>query len=59
MSQAQQYEWLQQDYPGLFERIQGAAAKQRFVPVGGTWVEMDANMVRCKLSILVIIQACS
>ncbi|GAX76602.1 hypothetical protein CEUSTIGMA_g4048.t1 [Chlamydomonas eustigma] len=43
-SSAQQYEWLQQDYPGLFERIQSAAAKKHFIPVGGTWVEMDANM---------------
>ena len=44
-SQAQQYEWLRQDYPGLFERIRQAAAEGRFVPVGGTWVEMDANIV--------------
>ena len=40
--QAQQYEWLRQDYPGLFERLR--AAKQRFVPVGGCWVEMDCNL---------------
>lgn len=45
--QAQQYEWLRQDYPGLFERIRQAAAEGRFVPVGGTWVEMDANIVSC------------
>ncbi|GIL45800.1 hypothetical protein Vafri_2950, partial [Volvox africanus] len=43
-SSAQQYEWLQQDYPGLFSEIQGAAARGNFVPVGGTWVEMDTNL---------------
>ncbi|GLC41223.1 hypothetical protein PLESTB_001525400 [Pleodorina starrii] len=43
-SSAQQYEWLQQDYTGLFAEIQGAAARGSFVPVGGTWVEMDTNL---------------
>ncbi|KAG2432931.1 hypothetical protein HXX76_008661 [Chlamydomonas incerta] len=43
-SSAQQYEWLQQDYPGLFTEIQAAAGRGSFVPVGGTWVEMDTNV---------------
>ncbi|EFJ52516.1 hypothetical protein VOLCADRAFT_115992, partial [Volvox carteri f. nagariensis] len=43
-SSAQQYEWLLQDYPGLFSEIQEAAARGTFVPVGGTWVEMDTNL---------------
>ncbi|KAG1674212.1 hypothetical protein FOA52_013832 [Chlamydomonas sp. UWO 241] len=43
-SSAQQYEWLREDYPGLFARIQDAAAAGRFQPVGGTWVEMDTNV---------------
>ena len=46
-SSAQQYEWLRQDYPGLFERLRGMARQQRFVPVGGCWVEMDCNLVSC------------
>ncbi len=33
--QAQQYEWLLQDYPGLFSEIQAAAGRGSFVPVGG------------------------
>ncbi len=44
-TQAQQYEWLQEDYPGLFERIKERASEGRFVPVGGSWVEMDTNLV--------------
>ncbi|KAG2501227.1 hypothetical protein HYH03_001036 [Edaphochlamys debaryana] len=43
-SSAQQYQWLMQDYPGLFEEIRGAVQRGQFVPVGGTWVEMDTNL---------------
>jgi len=39
-SQAQQYAWLQEDYPQLFSQVVAAAKKQQFVPVGATWVEM-------------------
>eukprot|EP01126_Amoeba_proteus_P024131 TRINITY_DN2427_c0_g1_i5.p1 TRINITY_DN2427_c0_g1~~TRINITY_DN2427_c0_g1_i5.p1 ORF type:complete len:1066 (-),score=226.52 TRINITY_DN2427_c0_g1_i5:155-3352(-) len=40
-SQAQQYEWVQQNYPELFKRIKD---HPRFIHTGGTWVEMDANI---------------
>ncbi|GFR42445.1 hypothetical protein Agub_g3352 [Astrephomene gubernaculifera] len=43
-SSAQQYEWLQADYPGLFEEVRQAAGRGSFVPVGGSWVEMDTNL---------------
>ena len=43
--QAQQYAWLKEDYPSLFARIQAAAAQGRFLPVGGSWVECDTNVV--------------
>ena len=43
-SSAQQYRWLQDRYPELFERIRGHVAEGRFVPVGGMWVESDTNM---------------
>ena len=43
-SQAQQYEWLKEDYPVLFGRVQEAARHGSFVPIGGTWVEMDCNL---------------
>ncbi|XP_047937398.2 alpha-mannosidase 2C1 isoform X1 [Anser cygnoides] len=43
-SQAQQFEWVRSWYPGLYAQIQDYVAKGRFVPVGGTWVEMDGNL---------------
>src|SRR3954469_22335379 len=43
-SSAQQYAWLQEHYPELFERVKRAVADGRFVPVGGMWVESDTNM---------------
>ncbi|KAJ2367801.1 Glycoside hydrolase, 38 vacuolar alpha mannosidase, partial [Coemansia sp. RSA 2610] len=43
-SQAQQFAWLQQDYPSLFQRIQAKARSGQFIPIGGTWVEMDCNL---------------
>jgi alpha-mannosidase len=45
MSSAQQWEWLQQEQPQLFERVRKHVAGGRFVPVGGMWVESDTNMV--------------
>jgi Glycosyl hydrolases family 38 N-terminal domain len=43
-SQAQQFQWLKDDHPDLFGRMQTACSKGRFIPVGGCWVEMDANI---------------
>ncbi|XP_006888438.1 PREDICTED: alpha-mannosidase 2C1 [Elephantulus edwardii] len=43
-SQAQQLEWVKNDYPGLYARLQTCALRGQFVPVGGTWVEMDGNL---------------
>ncbi|KAJ2721122.1 Glycoside hydrolase, 38 vacuolar alpha mannosidase [Coemansia sp. Benny D115] len=43
-SQAQQFEWLLENYPSLFKRIQKRAASGQFIPIGGTWVEMDCNI---------------
>jgi alpha-mannosidase len=43
-SSAQQYAWLQQHQPELFERVKQRVAEGRFVPVGGMWVESDTNM---------------
>ncbi|XP_052664165.1 alpha-mannosidase 2C1 isoform X4 [Harpia harpyja] len=44
MAQAQQFEWVRSWYPGLYARIQEFVAKEQFIPVGGTWVEMDGNL---------------
>ncbi|KAL2093236.1 hypothetical protein ACEWY4_010548 [Coilia grayii] len=43
-SQAQQFQWVKEWYPGLFSQIQRFVQKGRFIPVGGTWVEMDGNL---------------
>ncbi|GAB0193978.1 alpha-mannosidase 2C1 [Grus japonensis] len=43
-SQAQQFEWVRSWYPGLYAQIQHFVAKGQFIPVGGTWVEMDGNL---------------
>ena len=43
-SSAQQYAWVEHDYPELFDRIRARVADGRFVPVGGMWVESDTMM---------------
>ena len=43
-SSAQQYAWLKEYYPDLFERVRQHVAAGSFVPVGGMWVESDTNM---------------
>lgn len=43
-SSAQQYAWLKEYYPQLFERVRVKVGEGRFVPVGGMWVEADTNL---------------
>ncbi len=43
-SSAQQYAWLKESQPELFERVRAAVAADRIKPVGGMWVESDTNM---------------
>ncbi|KAH6671434.1 glycosyl hydrolases family 38 N-terminal domain-containing protein [Halenospora varia] len=43
-SQAQQYKWLKQYYPYVFDRVKDKVKKGTFQPVGGSWVEHDTNM---------------
>lgn len=43
-SQAQQFEWMSQNYPKLFERIKEKVTAGKFVPIGATWIEMDCNI---------------
>ena len=43
-SSAQQYAWVKEDQPELYERIRQRVAEGRFVPVGGMWLESDTNM---------------
>lgn len=39
-SQAQQFKWLEQQYPALFEKIKAKVTSGQFQPIGGCWVEM-------------------
>ncbi|MFJ3669825.1 alpha-mannosidase [Streptomyces sp. NPDC090106] len=43
-SQAQQYEWVRDNYPHVWARIQDSVKKGQWVPVGGMWVESDGNL---------------
>jgi alpha-mannosidase len=44
MTQAQMFDWLRRDQPALFERVRAQCRAGRFVALGGTWVESDANI---------------
>lgn len=39
-SQAQQYAWMKEYYPTLWTSLKKAVSDGRFVPTGGTWIEM-------------------
>ncbi|MDQ3391304.1 MAG: glycosyl hydrolase-related protein [Actinomycetota bacterium] len=43
-SQAQQYAWIEQQDPDLFERIAAKVRSGQWLPVGGMWVEADMNL---------------
>ena len=43
-SQPQQFEWVKEDYPALYEKIGAAVAGGRFEVQGGMWVEADTNV---------------
>jgi alpha-mannosidase len=43
-SQAQQYAWIKENTPDLYNRIRERVRSGQFIPVGGTWVEPDCNI---------------
>ncbi|MGW3243730.1 alpha-mannosidase [Streptomyces sp. NPDC001070] len=43
-SQAQQYAWVKEHQPVVWQRIQQAVRSGNWAPVGSMWVESDANM---------------
>ncbi len=43
-SQAQQYQWIREQQPHLWQRVLKAVADGTFVPTGGMWVESDTNL---------------
>jgi len=44
VSQAQQYQWMEDHYPSIFRQIKPAIERGQWIPVGGTWVEPDCNI---------------
>ncbi|MFI1993969.1 alpha-mannosidase [Actinoplanes sp. NPDC020271] len=44
MSSAQQYAWLKEHRPEVWERVVTAVKDGRFIPLGGMWVESDTVM---------------
>ncbi len=45
ISQAQQLEWVKQDYPSLYSKIKDRVSSGQFLPAGGTWIEMVSYIV--------------
>ena len=43
-SQAQQYAWVKEHYPEIFQRMRAAVKAGQWAPVGGMWVEADGNL---------------
>jgi alpha-mannosidase len=43
-SQAQQYAWMKERYPDLYERMKEKVARGQLEPVGSMWVEADCNI---------------
>lgn len=43
-SQAQLYQWIKNDYPGLFQEVKNLVAKGRWDVQGASWVEFDTNI---------------
>jgi alpha-mannosidase len=43
-SSAQHYAWMKEHQPHVFERIRKAVAHGNWTPVGGMWVEADAEL---------------
>ncbi len=44
MSSAQQYAWIKEHRPEVYDRVKEAVASGRFLPLGGMWVESDTVM---------------
>ena len=43
-SQPQLYQWMKEDYPGLYARVKAQVKAGRIEPQGCMWVEADANV---------------
>lgn len=43
-TQAQLYQWMEEEYPDIFERVREAVKEGRWEILGGMWVEPDCNI---------------
>lgn len=43
-SQAQQYAWIKEKNPELWQRMCAKVKSGQFIPVGGSWIEPDCNI---------------
>jgi alpha-mannosidase len=43
-SQAQQYAWMKQYYPDIYEGIKAAIKRGQWEPIGSMWIEADCNV---------------
>jgi alpha-mannosidase len=43
-SQAQQWWWVKENYPAIYERLKEKVKQGQVLPVGGMWVESDTNV---------------
>ncbi|CAD5113260.1 DgyrCDS2438 [Dimorphilus gyrociliatus] len=43
-SQGQQFEWVKDNYPDIYEEMKKYISEGRFIPIGGTWCELDGNI---------------
>ena len=44
-SQAQAYQWMEEYYPDVFERIKKKVEEDRWEIIGGMWAEPDCNLI--------------
>lgn len=43
-SQMQQFKWLKEYHPEIFEKVKQKFSTNQFLPIGGSWVENDTNL---------------
>jgi alpha-mannosidase len=43
-SQAQQFQWLKEEYPNAWDRVLAKVRNGQFQPIGGCWIEHDTNI---------------
>ncbi len=57
-SQAQQYAWLAEDEPAIFDRVAGAVREGRIEPTGAMWVEPDMHALSAESIVRQVLLGC-